>query len=132
MNDGLRYTKDTAGDNQKVDRSVHSDKDCETCTPSTETSSHVAPQLHASPSPPADTAPDVMTSVVPASGTNPIWGADAPLSLPEAAAYTGMPLGTFRQKIYSREIESVKVGKHRKVQPSAVRAYLLKHKLSVL
>ena len=63
---------------------------------------------------------------------NPIWGDDEPMLLEDAAAYTGMPLPTFKQKIYAREIDSVKVGRRRKVQPSAVRAYLEKHKLSAL
>ena len=66
------------------------------------------------------------------SGGNPIWGDDMPMLLEEAATYTGMPLPTFRQKVYSREISSVKVGRRRKVQPSAVRAYLEKHKLPAL
>lgn len=66
------------------------------------------------------------------SRSNPIWGDDVPMLLEEAAAYTGMPLPTFRQKVYAREIDSLKVGRRRKVQPSAVRAYLEKHKLPAL
>ena len=62
-------------------------------------------------------------TVPPPCGRNPIWGEDLPLSLSEAAAHSGMRLGSFRQRIYSREIASVMVGKQRKVQPSAVRAY---------
>ena len=54
------------------------------------------------------------------------------MHLAEAAAYTGMPLPTFKQKIYAREIDSLKVGRRRKVQPSAIRAYVLKHKLTAL
>ena len=70
--------------------------------------------------------------VKPVSGHNPIWGDDEPMLLEVAAAYTGMPLPTFKQKVYAREIDSVKVGRRRKVQPSAVRAYLAKHRLSAL
>ncbi len=62
-----------------------------------------------------------------AHATNPIWGDDMPLNLQDAAAYTGMPLPTFKQKIYSREIASVKVGRRRKVRPSAIRTYLSRY-----
>ena len=71
-------------------------------------------------------------SAVPKYSRNPIWGDDVPLDLDEAAAYTGMPLGTFRQKVYAREIASVLVGKRRQVQPSAIRAYLERHKRPAL
>lgn len=78
-----------------------------------------------------------MSAEIPASSKqinrpNPIWGDDEPMHLAEAAAYTGMPLPTFKQKIYAREIDSLKVGRRRKVQPSAIRAYVLKHKLTAL
>ena len=69
---------------------------------------------------------------MPHGGDNPIWGDDVPLLLSEAAAYTGMALGTFKQKVYAREIESRLVGRRRKVQPSAVRAYLERHKLPAI
>ena len=65
-------------------------------------------------------------------GFNPIWGDDAPILLKEAAFHAGMPLPTFKQKVYAREIDSVKVGRWRKVQPSAVRAYFQKHKRPAL
>ena len=71
-------------------------------------------------------------SPVPKYSRNPIWGDDIPLGLEEAAAYTGMPVGTFKQKIYAREIDSVLIGKRRQVQPSAVRAYLERHKRPAL
>ena len=63
---------------------------------------------------------------------NPVWGHDMPLKLIEAAEFTGMPLSTFKQKVYSREIASVKIGKLRKVCPSDIRAYLEKHRLPAL
>ena len=63
---------------------------------------------------------------------NPIWGDDKPLSMQETAAFVGMPLGTLRQKVYRREIESVLVGRERKIQPSAMRAYLEGHKRPAL
>ena len=72
--------------------------------------------------PPLEASPDI----------NPIWGEDVPLELKEAAAFIGMPLPTLKQKIYSREIASLKVGRRRKVRPSAVRAYLRQHELPAI
>ena len=68
--------------------------------------------------------PVTATPAVLARGRNPIWGDDKPLTLIEAAAYIGMAIGTLREKVYAREIAVVMVGKHPKVRPSAVRAYL--------
>lgn len=76
---------------------------------------------------PAVTAPAVL-----APGHNPIWGNDEPLLLSEAAAYIGMSVGTLKQKVYAREIAVVMVGKHPKVRPSAVRAYLERHERPAL
>ena len=75
----------------------------------------------------ATTAPAVL-----ARGRNPIWGDDEPLPLAEAATYIGMRVGTLRQKVYAREIAVVMVGKHPKVRPSAVRAYLERHERPAL
>lgn len=72
------------------------------------------------------------TTVTSNGDKNPIWGDDAPLSMEEAAMFVGIPLGTLRQKVYAREIESRRVGKRRMVQPSALRAYLEKHRLPAL
>ena len=58
---------------------------------------------------------------------NPVWGDDLPLDLDVAAKFTGMPLPTFKQKVYGREIASVKVGRRRRVRPSAIRAYVRRH-----
>ena len=63
---------------------------------------------------------------------NPIWGDDVPLDLKEAAIFIGMPLPTLKQKVYAREIASLKVGKRRKVRPSAVRTYLQRHELPAI
>ena len=79
----------------------------------------------------SDTASYTSASAVP-DRKNPIWGDDKPLSMQEIAAYAGMPLGTLRQKVYRREIESVLVGRERKIQPSAMRAYLEGHKRPAL
>ena len=79
-----------------------------------------------------DHAPDAGRSALPHQGQNIIWGNDEPLSLEVAAALSGIPLGTLRQLIYRREIDSRKVGRRRKVQPSALRAYLDLHKRPAL
>lgn len=76
--------------------------------------------------------PGALPSPKTGGGFNPIWGDDEPLFLEDAALHAGMPLPTFKQKIYAREIDSVKVGRRRKVQPSAVRAYFQKHKRPAL
>lgn len=78
------------------------------------------------------TTPTAPVSSTAARRPNLIWGEDAPLPLSEAAFQSGMRLGTFRQKIYAREIASVLVGKQRMVQPSAVRAFLEQHKRPAL
>ncbi len=80
----------------------------------------------------ARVVPEISLSSKVTSGSNPIWGDDEPLLLADAASFTRMPLPTFKQKIYAREIESVKVGRRRMVQPSAVRTYLQKHKRPAL
>lgn len=66
------------------------------------------------------------------SSIDPIWGDDVPLDLKEAAIFIGMPLPTLKQKVYAREISSLKVGKRRRVRPSAVRTYLQQHELPAI
>ena len=79
-----------------------------------------------------DHAPDACRPALPHQSKNLIWGNDEPLFLEVAAALSGIPLGTLRQLIYRREIDSRKVGRRRKVQPSALRAYLNLHKRPAL
>ena len=63
---------------------------------------------------------------------NPIWGNDKPRPMKEISALSGMRLGTLRQKVYRREIESVLVGRERQIQPSAMRAYFARKKRPAL
>lgn len=63
---------------------------------------------------------------------NPIWGNDKPRSMKETSALAGMRLGTLRQKVHRREIESVMVGRERQIQPSAMRAYFARQKRPAL
>ena len=78
------------------------------------------------------TAVSVNPASTEAADKNPIWGNDKPRSMKEASTLAGMRLGTLRQKVYRREIESVMVGRERQIQPSAMRAYFARQKRPAL
>ena len=78
------------------------------------------------------TAVSVSPAPTEAADKNPIWGNDKPRSMKETSALAGMRLGTLRQKVHRREIESVMVGRERQIQPSAMRAYFARQKRPAL